>query len=97
MMQPRRAGARPVGCRLHRKLDLDLECAFAGPSGGPHLRWRNGSMVGLQEITTDGTGVGAGGDEYLDWAVALYAKASQCPLQGQPAVNMGLFVSHGCS
>jgi hypothetical protein len=53
-------------------------------------------MVGLQEITTDGTGVGAG-DEYLDWAVALYAKASQGPLQGQPAVNMGLFVSHGRS
>lgn len=41
----------------------------------PHLRWRNGSMVGLQEITTNGTGVGAGGDEYLDWAVSLYAKA----------------------
>jgi len=39
------------------------------------LRWRNGPMVGLQEITTNGTGVGAGGDEYLDWAVSLYAKA----------------------
>jgi hypothetical protein len=46
-----------------------------GHAPDPHLRWRNGSMVGLQEITTNGTGVGAGGDEYLDWAVALYAKA----------------------
>lgn len=40
-----------------------------------HLRWRNGPMVGLQEITTAGTGLAAGGDEYLDWAVTLYAKA----------------------
>ncbi|HEX4636437.1 MAG TPA: hypothetical protein VH189_09670, partial [Rhizomicrobium sp.] len=46
-----------------------------GHEPDPHLRWRNGSMVGLQEITTNGTGVGAGGDEYLDWAVSLYAKA----------------------
>ncbi|HEX4270506.1 MAG TPA: hypothetical protein VHZ32_03935, partial [Rhizomicrobium sp.] len=41
----------------------------------PHLRWRNGPMVGLQEITTNGPGLGASGDEYLDWAVPLYAKA----------------------
>ena len=41
----------------------------------PHLRWRNGPMVGLQEITTAGAGPGVGGDEYLDWAVTLYAKA----------------------
>jgi hypothetical protein len=40
-----------------------------------HLRWRNGSMVGLQEITANGPGLGASGDEYLDWAVSLYAKA----------------------
>jgi len=40
-----------------------------------HLRWRNGSMVGLQEITTNGPGLGASGDEYLDWAVSLFAKA----------------------
>ncbi|HEX4027026.1 MAG TPA: hypothetical protein VHX18_05355 [Rhizomicrobium sp.] len=40
-----------------------------------HLRWRNGPMVGLQEITANGPGLGAGGDEYLDWAVSLYAKA----------------------
>ncbi len=40
-----------------------------------HQRWRNGPMVGLQEITANGPGLGAGGDEYLDWAVSLYAKA----------------------
>jgi hypothetical protein len=40
-----------------------------------HLRWRNGSMVGLQEITVNGPGLGASGDEYLDWAVSLFAKA----------------------
>jgi hypothetical protein len=39
------------------------------------LRWRNGPMVGLQGITANGAGVGAGGDEYLDWAVSLYARA----------------------
>jgi hypothetical protein len=37
--------------------------------------WRNGPMVGLQGITAQGGGAGGGGDEYLDWAVALYAKA----------------------
>jgi hypothetical protein len=40
-----------------------------------HLRWRNGPMVGLQEITANGPGLGAGGDEYLDWAVSLFARA----------------------
>ena len=47
------------------------------PGGVPdaHQRWRNGPMVGLQEITANGPGLGAGGDEYLDWAVSLYAKA----------------------
>jgi hypothetical protein len=39
------------------------------------MRWRNGSMVGVQGITANGAGIGAGGDEYLDWAVTLYAKA----------------------
>ena len=32
-------------------------------------------MVGLQGITANGAGIGAGGDEYLDWAVSLYARA----------------------
>jgi hypothetical protein len=38
--------------------------------------WRNGPMVGLQGITAGGGGggVGGGGDEFLDWAVHLYAK-----------------------
>ena len=40
-----------------------------------HQRWRNGPMVGLQEITANGPGLGASGDEYLDWAVSLFAKA----------------------
>ena len=39
------------------------------------LRWRNGPMVGLQTITATGTAITPGGDEYLDWAVSLYAKA----------------------
>jgi hypothetical protein len=40
-----------------------------------NLRWRNGPMVGLQGITANGAAVTPGGDEYLDWAVSLYAKA----------------------
>jgi hypothetical protein len=38
------------------------------------LRWRNGPMVGLQGITANGAGIEVGGDEYLDWAVSLFAK-----------------------
>jgi hypothetical protein len=38
------------------------------------MRWRNNSIVGMQGITAQGNGVGAGGDTYLDWAVTLYAK-----------------------
>jgi hypothetical protein len=45
------------------------------PSGEKDTQfpWRNGPMVGVQGITT--LGAGSGGDEYLDWAVGLYAKA----------------------
>jgi hypothetical protein len=39
------------------------------------LRWRNGPMVGLQAITANGMGIDAGGDEFLDWAVSLFARA----------------------
>ena len=44
------------------------------PSGEKDTQfpWRNGSMVGLQRITA--LGADSGGDEYLDWAVHLYAK-----------------------
>jgi hypothetical protein len=38
------------------------------------LRWRNGPMVGLQAITAR-HGIDAGVDEFLDWAVSLYARA----------------------
>jgi hypothetical protein len=41
----------------------------------PHMRWRNGPTVGLQAITANGMGIETGGDEYLDWAVSLYARA----------------------
>ena len=40
-----------------------------------HQRWRNGPMVGLQGITANGASIETGGDEYLDWAVSLYARA----------------------
>ncbi len=42
------------------------------PEKDTQFPWRNGPMVGLQGITT--LGAGPGGDEYLDWAVHLYAK-----------------------
>ena len=38
----------------------------------PDFPWMTNSMVGLQGITARSRG---GGDEYLDWAVHLYAKA----------------------
>jgi len=46
-----------------------------GHAADPHQRWRNGPMVGLQGITANGAGIETGGDEYLDWAVSLYARA----------------------
>jgi hypothetical protein len=46
-----------------------------GNEADPHMRWRNGPMVGLQGITANGMGIETGGDEYLDWAVSLYARA----------------------
>jgi hypothetical protein len=46
-----------------------------GNVADPHMRWRNGPMVGLQGITANGIGIETGGDEYLDWAVSLYARA----------------------
>ena len=48
---------------------------LAGRVPDKQLRWRNGPMVGLQAITANGAGITAGGDEYLDWAVSLYARA----------------------